>query len=75
MSVRYTATWYEVMQAQQHHTHQRRIYSLPAGPVRQIAVVCGGQQAGFLAVPARPAGPLSSHTDTHSALTLHAVSQ
>ena len=26
----------------------------------------GGQQAGFLAVPARPAGPLSSHTDTLS---------
>ncbi len=31
----------------------------------------GGQQAGFLAVPAQPAGPFSSHTDTHS----HAVSQ
>ena len=71
MSVRYTATWYDVMQARQHQTHQRRIYSLPAGTVQQIAVVCGGQQAGFLAVPARPAGPLSSHTDTHS----HAVSQ
>ena len=22
MSVRYTATWYDVMQARQHHTHQ-----------------------------------------------------
>ncbi len=27
---------------------------------------CIGKQAGFLAVPARPAGPLSSHTDTHT---------
>jgi hypothetical protein len=26
----------------------------------------GGQQAGFLAVPARPAGPLSSYTDSQT---------
>jgi hypothetical protein len=46
--------------------HPVRIYSLPAGLVRQIAVVCGRQQAGFLAVPARPAGPLSSHSHRHT---------
>ncbi len=34
MSVRYTATWYDVIQARQHHTHQSS-EDLPAGPVRQ----------------------------------------
>jgi hypothetical protein len=42
MSVRYTATWYDVTQArQQEHT-----------PYTQTQ---GGQQAGLFAVPARPA--------------------
>ena len=42
MSVRYTATWYDVTQArQQKHT-----------PYTQTQ---GGQQAGLFAVPARPA--------------------
>ena len=36
MSVRYTATWYDVTQARQQEQQ-------------------GGQQAGFFAVPARPA--------------------
>ena len=44
MSVRYTATWYDVMQA---HRHTSIAVCRP-----RIA----GRAAGFLAVPARPAG-------------------
>ena len=36
MSVRYTATWYDVMQAQQHHTHQSSTVSYSSHPP-----VCG----------------------------------
>ena len=47
MSVRYTATWYDVMQARQHHTHQSwcvvcvllpALLSLPA-PARDRALI------------------------------------
>ena len=55
MSVRYTATWYDVMQA---HRHTSIAVCRP-----RIA----GRAAGFLAVPARPAGlqlSVLSHTLT-----------
>ena len=38
MSVRYTATWYDVMQAQQHHTHQSSTVSYSSPP--PLCVVC-----------------------------------
>jgi hypothetical protein len=63
MSVRYTATWYDVMQA---HRHTSIAVCRP-----RIA----GRAAGFLAVPARPAGlqlSVLSHTLT---LSSHAVLQ
>jgi hypothetical protein len=39
MSVCYTATWYDVMQAQQHHTHQSSTVSYSPPPPR-VCVVC-----------------------------------
>ena len=103
MSVRYTATWYDVMQAQQHHTHQSSTvrYSSPPPPPPSAGVSFlslpyrpgrqrigsqvrekdthtpphTGRAAGFLAVPARPAGlqlSVLSHTLT---LSSHAVLQ
>ena len=57
MSVRYTATWYDVMQA---HRHTSIAVCRP-----RIA----GRAAGFLTVPARPAGlqlSVLSHTLSRS---------
>ncbi len=59
MSVRYTATWYDVMQA---HRHTSIAVCRP-----RIA----GRAAGFLAVPARPAGlqlSVLSHSHTLSSI-------
>ena len=42
MSVRYTATWYDVMQARQHHTHQSSTvsYSVQPPPPSPVCVWC-----------------------------------
>ena len=70
MSVRYTATWYDVTQArQQEHTPYTQTRTGPAGrsSVVRTENTCrpgrygrdsslqGGQQAGLFVVPARPA--------------------
>ena len=67
MSVRYTATWYDVTQArQQEHTPYTQTRTGPAGRSSGQwgggggehagkSSLQGGQQAGLLAVPARPA--------------------
>ncbi len=40
MSVRYTSTWYDVMHARQHHTHQSSTVSYSSPPPPPVCVWC-----------------------------------